>query len=180
MEFGGASGTLVESLAQQGAKAPSKEMESALNAGWRALSMELGGAFGWISGTGSGGYRHRGNKDRTLAEGTSYGITSRHLTEHNNHVVGYGNRSSTSSFTCSWGNGREGKMEFEQSAEPSSPSVATEKPRGKQTKESIDIRATNSHSVAERVRREKINERMKLLQDLVPGCSKITGKANAR
>ncbi|KAG6519798.1 hypothetical protein ZIOFF_023307 [Zingiber officinale] len=96
-----------------------------------------------------------------------------------NHVVGYGNRSITSSFTCSWGNGREGKMEFEQSAEPSSPSVATEKPRGKQTKDSIDIRArrgqaTNSHSVAERVRREKINERMKLLQDLVPGCSKAS------
>ncbi|KAJ8773303.1 hypothetical protein K2173_028480 [Erythroxylum novogranatense] len=37
--------------------------------------------------------------------------------------------------------------------------------------------ATNSHSLAERVRREKISERMKLLQDLVPGCNKITGKA---
>ncbi|GLT42066.1 hypothetical protein SLA2020_160880 [Shorea laevis] len=30
--------------------------------------------------------------------------------------------------------------------------------------------ATDSHSLAERVRREKISERMKLLQDLVPGC----------
>lgn len=37
--------------------------------------------------------------------------------------------------------------------------------------------ATNSHSLAERVRREKIRERMKFLQDLVPGCDKITGKA---
>ncbi|KAH6762963.1 hypothetical protein C2S52_020396 [Perilla frutescens var. hirtella] len=37
--------------------------------------------------------------------------------------------------------------------------------------------ATNSHSLAERVRREKISERMKHLQDLVPGCSKVTGKA---
>lgn len=37
--------------------------------------------------------------------------------------------------------------------------------------------ATNSHSLAERVRREKISERMRLLQDLVPGCNKITGKA---
>ncbi|KAL6843621.1 hypothetical protein ACP4OV_026683 [Aristida adscensionis] len=37
--------------------------------------------------------------------------------------------------------------------------------------------ATNSHSLAERLRRKKISERMKLLQDLVPGCSKITGKA---
>ncbi|KAA8532833.1 hypothetical protein F0562_033050 [Nyssa sinensis] len=38
-------------------------------------------------------------------------------------------------------------------------------------------RATNSHSLAERVRREKISERMKFLQDLVPGCNKVTGKA---
>ncbi|CAL1384946.1 unnamed protein product [Linum trigynum] len=37
--------------------------------------------------------------------------------------------------------------------------------------------ATDSHSLAERVRREKISERMKYLQDLVPGCDKITGKA---
>ncbi|KAL6661158.1 hypothetical protein ACP70R_000542 [Stipagrostis hirtigluma subsp. patula] len=37
--------------------------------------------------------------------------------------------------------------------------------------------ATNRHSLAERLRREKISERMKLLQDLVPGCSKVTGKA---
>ncbi|KAI3685858.1 hypothetical protein L6452_35119 [Arctium lappa] len=37
--------------------------------------------------------------------------------------------------------------------------------------------ATNSHSLAERVRRERISERMKLLQELVPGCNKITGKA---
>ncbi|XP_066353665.1 transcription factor bHLH79-like [Miscanthus floridulus] len=37
--------------------------------------------------------------------------------------------------------------------------------------------ATNRHSLAERLRREKISERMKLLQDLVPGCTKVTGKA---
>lgn len=37
--------------------------------------------------------------------------------------------------------------------------------------------ATDSHSLAERVRREKISERMKILQDLVPGCTKVTGKA---
>ncbi|KAI4378457.1 hypothetical protein MLD38_015935 [Melastoma candidum] len=35
--------------------------------------------------------------------------------------------------------------------------------------------ATDSHSLAERARREKINARMKFLQDLVPGCSKISG-----
>ncbi|KAL2459621.1 transcription factor bHLH [Forsythia ovata] len=37
--------------------------------------------------------------------------------------------------------------------------------------------ATDSHSLAERVRREKISERMKALQALVPGCDKVTGKA---
>nr|XP_019708624.1 transcription factor bHLH63 isoform X2 [Elaeis guineensis] len=38
--------------------------------------------------------------------------------------------------------------------------------------------ATDRHSLAERVRREKISERMNFLQDLVPGCNKITGKAS--
>ncbi|GFZ17505.1 transcription factor BIG PETAL P [Actinidia rufa] len=37
--------------------------------------------------------------------------------------------------------------------------------------------ATDSHSLAERARREKISERMKILQDLVPGCNKVNGKA---
>ncbi|KAI3667440.1 hypothetical protein L6452_42498 [Arctium lappa] len=37
--------------------------------------------------------------------------------------------------------------------------------------------ATDSHSLAERARREKINARMKLLQELVPGCNKISGTA---
>ncbi|KAK8627332.1 hypothetical protein V6N13_134945 [Hibiscus sabdariffa] len=37
--------------------------------------------------------------------------------------------------------------------------------------------ATESHSLAERARREKISERMKILQDLVPGCNKVIGKA---
>ncbi|KAF9686123.1 hypothetical protein SADUNF_Sadunf03G0125500 [Salix dunnii] len=37
--------------------------------------------------------------------------------------------------------------------------------------------ATDSHSLAERVRRQKISSKMKLLQSLVPGCDKITGKA---
>nr|AKN09571.1 basic helix-loop-helix transcription factor [Salvia miltiorrhiza] len=34
--------------------------------------------------------------------------------------------------------------------------------------------ATDSHSLAERARREKISERMKILQDLVPGCNKVS------
>ncbi|KAL0919170.1 hypothetical protein M5K25_011246 [Dendrobium thyrsiflorum] len=77
-----------------------------------------------------------------------------------------------------------------QKAEKNSLTMATMKPSGKNSKvageaqkeDYIHVRArrgqaTNSHSLAERVRREKISERMKFLQDLVPGCSKITGKA---
>ncbi|CAL9238217.1 unnamed protein product [Arabidopsis halleri] len=50
------------------------------------------------------------------------------------------------------------------------------------TKDYIHVRArrgqaTDSHSLAERARREKISERMKILQDLVPGCNKVIGKA---
>ncbi|MQL74567.1 hypothetical protein Taro_006933 [Colocasia esculenta] len=38
--------------------------------------------------------------------------------------------------------------------------------------------ATDNHSLAERARREKISERMKFLQDLVPSCNKqVIGKA---
>ncbi|KAJ8432799.1 hypothetical protein Cgig2_015592 [Carnegiea gigantea] len=37
--------------------------------------------------------------------------------------------------------------------------------------------ATDSHSLAERARREKISQKMKTLQALVPGCDKVTGKA---
>ncbi|KAL7001360.1 hypothetical protein U1Q18_002510 [Sarracenia purpurea var. burkii] len=77
--------------------------------------------------------------------------------------------------------------------EDQTPSSTTNRPSGKHGKqgpqasdspkeEYIHVRArrgqaTNSHSLAERVRREKISERMKFLQDLVPGCSKVTGKA---
>ncbi|XP_022137495.1 transcription factor BEE 3-like [Momordica charantia] len=37
--------------------------------------------------------------------------------------------------------------------------------------------ATDSHSVAERIRRGKINERLRCLQDIVPGCYKTMGMA---
>ncbi|PPD71718.1 hypothetical protein GOBAR_DD31384 [Gossypium barbadense] len=37
--------------------------------------------------------------------------------------------------------------------------------------------ASKENSKVSEVRREKISERMKYLQDLVPGCNKITGKA---
>ncbi|XP_059304262.1 basic helix-loop-helix protein 80-like isoform X1 [Lycium ferocissimum] len=40
--------------------------------------------------------------------------------------------------------------------------------------------ATDSHSLAERVRREKISERMKILQSLVPGCDKVNHKVTGK
>ncbi|XP_024022875.1 transcription factor bHLH79 [Morus notabilis] len=74
-------------------------------------------------------------------------------------------------------------------AEAEASSVGGDKPAEKEMKPSeppkqdyIHVRArrgqaTDSHSLAERARREKISERMKLLQDLVPGCNKVIGKA---
>ncbi|XP_074300585.1 transcription factor bHLH75-like [Silene latifolia] len=54
--------------------------------------------------------------------------------------------------------------------------------KGEKLKEVIHVRAkrgqaTDSHSLAERVRREKINEKLKVLQDLVPGCYKTMAMA---
>uniref|UniRef100_A0ACD5Y7I4 Uncharacterized protein n=1 Tax=Avena sativa TaxID=4498 RepID=A0ACD5Y7I4_AVESA len=75
--------------------------------------------------------------------------------------------------------------------EETDPAAAAGKSKGRGAKEAsepqkkegyVHVRArsgqaTNSHSIAEKLRREKISERMKLLQDLVPGCDKVTGKA---
>lgn len=62
------------------------------------------------------------------------------------------------------------------------PARANPKPLENQKQDYIHVRArrgqaTDSHSLAERVRREKISARMKYLQDLVPGCNKVTGRA---
>ncbi|XP_071733125.1 transcription factor BEE 3-like isoform X2 [Rutidosis leptorrhynchoides] len=53
---------------------------------------------------------------------------------------------------------------------------------GEAQKEVVHVRArrgqaTDSHSLAERVRRKKINERLSCLQDIVPGCCKSMGMA---
>ncbi|KAJ1259906.1 hypothetical protein BS78_10G191700 [Paspalum vaginatum] len=61
--------------------------------------------------------------------------------------------------------------------------AAEEKPDGEDEKPAyVHVRArrgqaTDSHSLAERARREKINARMELLKELVPGCSKVSGTA---
>ncbi|KAK4419606.1 Transcription factor BEE 3 [Sesamum alatum] len=58
---------------------------------------------------------------------------------------------------------------------------STEK-KDEKSREVIHVRAkrgqaTDSHSLAERVRRGKINERLRCLQDIVPGCYKTMGMA---
>ncbi|KAL1566254.1 transcription factor bHLH79-like [Salvia divinorum] len=73
------------------------------------------------------------------------------------------------------------KMEEETHSGSSSKPVE-EKSKPEPPKDYIHVRArrgqaTDSHSLAERARREKISERMKILQDLVPGCNKVIGKA---
>ncbi|XP_042483604.1 transcription factor BEE 1-like [Macadamia integrifolia] len=60
--------------------------------------------------------------------------------------------------------------------------VRSDEKKVEKPKEVIHVRArrgqaTDSHSLAERVRREKINERLRCLQDLVPGCYKTMGMA---
>lgn len=74
-------------------------------------------------------------------------------------------------------NGKRMKMDGEGSSGSGSHKQPCEAP-----KDYIHVRArrgqaTDSHSLAERARREKISERMKILQDLVPGCNKVIGKA---
>ncbi|GLJ45391.1 hypothetical protein SUGI_0955640 [Cryptomeria japonica] len=60
--------------------------------------------------------------------------------------------------------------------------IAKKDPSDESCKDYIHVRArrgqaTDSHSLAERVRREKITQRMKRLQELVPGCNRVIGKA---
>ncbi|KAK4747145.1 hypothetical protein SAY87_026182 [Trapa incisa] len=52
-----------------------------------------------------------------------------------------------------------------------------EKPKEVVHLRAIRGQATDSHSLAERVRRGKINERLRCLQDIVPGCFKTMGLA---
>ncbi|KAL8500975.1 hypothetical protein ACS0TY_020528 [Phlomoides rotata] len=80
------------------------------------------------------------------------------------------------------GNAKRSKAAESSKIEDESEKHKTDQKPPEPPKDYIHVRArrgqaTDSHSLAERVRREKISERMKLLQDLVPGCNKVTGKA---
>ncbi|KAL6319048.1 hypothetical protein AAG906_001521 [Vitis piasezkii] len=74
------------------------------------------------------------------------------------------------------------KAELEASSVAGEKPAEESKPAEQSKQDYIHVRArrgqaTDSHSLAERARREKISERMKILQDLVPGCNKVIGKA---
>ncbi|CAN8251870.1 unnamed protein product [Cochlearia groenlandica] len=80
------------------------------------------------------------------------------------------------------GNG-DGSMRLEGETSSGGGSKATEeKNKPEPPKDYIHVRArrgqaTDRHSLAERARREKISEKMTALQDIIPGCNKIIGKA---
>ncbi|KAJ6749123.1 MYC-TYPE BASIC HELIX-LOOP-HELIX (BHLH) DOMAIN-CONTAINING PROTEIN-RELATED [Salix purpurea] len=73
----------------------------------------------------------------------------------------------------------ESRAEIEaSSAANNKPAEPSSKPSEPPMQDYIHVRArrgqaTDSHSLAERARRDKISERMKMLQDLVPGCNKF-------
>lgn len=78
--------------------------------------------------------------------------------------------------------GGDGKVEGEASSGKHAEQSSKPPPSDPPKQDYIHVRArrgqaTDSHSLAERARREKISERMKILQDLVPGCNKVIGKA---
>ncbi|KAE8699898.1 Transcription factor bHLH79 [Hibiscus syriacus] len=80
-------------------------------------------------------------------------------------------------------NGTAGpKAEVEASSDEGGRLELNNKPAKPPKQDYIHVRARrgqaiDSHSLAERARRERISERMKILQDLVPGCNKVIGKA---
>lgn len=91
------------------------------------------------------------------------------ITEANNNKNSTTTTTTTATTTTTNNNNRETSADTSKVSEVQKPDYIHVRARRGQ--------ATDSHSLAERVRREKISERMKYLQDLVPGCNKITGKA---
>ncbi|XP_010537454.1 PREDICTED: transcription factor BEE 3 isoform X2 [Tarenaya hassleriana] len=76
---------------------------------------------------------------------------------------------------------QNGKVPRKQSSRKGKRSKSIGKEEDKE-REVVHVRArrgqaTDSHSLAERVRRGKINDRLRCLQDMVPGCYKTMGMA---
>lgn len=110
--------------------------------------------------------RKRGNQDAEAEQANGIQQHSGEARKNNPEVEQKGEHTSTP--TGNKSNGKNVKQSSQASESAKEEYIHVRARRGQ---------ATNSHSLAERVRREKISERMKFLQDLVPGCSKVTGKA---
>nr|WCO08275.1 hypothetical protein [Suaeda aralocaspica] len=110
--------------------------------------------------------RKRRNQDAEAEQATGSHQQIGEVRKSSSEIQQRGEQNSTPSGNKS--NGKQAKQNPQASDSPKEEYIHVRARRGQ---------ATNSHSLAERVRREKISERMKFLQDLVPGCSKVTGKA---
>lgn len=108
-------------------------------------------------GADSGGRKAR-TKPREDSASASFSFSSAHSKD-----------SSSKGSTKNWG-GKRGRSSKEVEDDE-------EEPKGYIHVRARRGQATDSHSLAERVRRERISERMRVLQALVPGCDKVTGKA---
>ncbi|KAI8022946.1 Transcription factor bHLH49 [Camellia lanceoleosa] len=119
-----------------------------------------------FSGGGGGGEEEPSSSKAVGLKKRKRSSQDNETTKDNTEIQRKGDQTPTS--TTNKPSGKHGKQGSQASDSPKEEYIHVRARRGQ---------ATNSHSLAERVRREKISERMKLLQDIVPGCSKVTGKA---
>ncbi|XP_071710840.1 transcription factor bHLH79 [Rutidosis leptorrhynchoides] len=149
----------------------------------------------FVTGFGdSGGNTNNRDDDSSVTEQSAGGRKRRdgHSEDESSKLVSTsnGNRSNLSEVNgkrmkVSGSKDESSGMKVDGEGSSGSGSKAAKKESGKPSeppKDYIHVRArrgqaTDSHSLAERARREKISERMKTLQDLVPGCNKVIGKA---
>ncbi|KAJ0866024.1 putative transcription factor bHLH family [Helianthus annuus] len=154
----------VDCLTDDGRQA--KQGGSSFSGNTLAGEAEFSGGGDENSNEGLGSKKRRSDQDTEYNQVKRSPQTPSEVTKNNNECQPKGENNPSS--VANKSSGKHGKQ-----VSPSSDA---------QKEEYIHVRArrgqaTNSHSLAERVRREKISERMKFLQDLVPGCSKVTGKA---
>lgn len=117
------------------------------------------------------------NKKRREDDDSSKGVSTSSRSNGNGMLDSDGKRLKTMALECE---NSESKPEADRSSGKKAENNS--KPSEPPKQDYIHVRArrgqaTDSHSLAERARREKISERMKILQDLVPGCNKVIGKA---
>ncbi|KAK6261554.1 hypothetical protein QUC31_007370 [Theobroma cacao] len=142
-----------------------------------ATAGRLGVRMGNLGGFGeSSGHRDGKRKDLSSEDESSKIVSTTSANELNDSNGKRMKSSSTKNENA------DSKAELEASSAAGSKPEQYSKPAEPPKQDYIHVRArrgqaTDSHSLAERARREKISERMKILQDLVPGCNKVIGKA---